>query len=494
MKRPAVFLDRDNTIIHNDGDLGDPDQVKLIQGAASAIASICGLGYKLVVVTNQGGVARGKYTEEDVDAVHDRIEAEVRERANGARIDAFYACPFHPQGTVARYKKEHPTRKPKPGMLLQAAEDLGLDLNQSWMIGDALRDIEAGAAAGCRTVLLHADWTDTSLGDLRKQEAAKAGKKSARGRKIVEPDFVAKGLIEAVRIIASQRKPEAAEQANRKHVTGKRWDAEAMSKLQQPRPSKPDELPPPSEASTAADTPTPSARPTTPPVSATPLAVPPPARPFVPWTKQSPPAPEVSAAEVRAPDVPDPEKRAPEMRPPEGLAPSASTATTAPESSSDTATHVNENPAMGVGSAPAAQVTDPTPGPAWTPPSPSSLHDSQDQHPDAEKTSEGAEQKLPEVGVRAGAGAGDAQEWAALNKTMRLVLQELRMQRGTSGEFHQLGVVAIVIQAVAFICLLGALWMGAGDGGAGAYLRWIGVAIVLQLAVIATLLFSKPSG
>jgi hypothetical protein len=80
-----------------------------------------------------------------------------------------------------------------------------------------------------------------------------------------------------------------------------------------------------------------------------------------------------------------------------------------------------------------------------------------------------------------------------LNKTLRLILQELRAQRGTSGEFQQLGVVAIAIQAVAFICLLGALWMGGGQGGDGAFLRWIGVALMLQLSVIAVLLFSRPS-
>ncbi|MEM8739625.1 MAG: HAD family hydrolase, partial [Planctomycetota bacterium] len=236
MKRPAVFLDRDNTIIVNDGDLGDPDAVRLIQGAASAISSLCGLGYKVVVVTNQGGVARGKYTEEDVDAVHDRIEAMIHERANGARIDAFYFCPFHPQGTVDRYKKEHPTRKPKPGMLLQAAEDLGLDLAQSWMVGDALRDTDAGAAAGCRTVLLQPDWTDTSLADLRKADRAKS---PASRKKKAEPDFIAKGLVEAVRIIASQRKPEASDEISRTRIAGKRWDAQAMAKLQEPRPPQP---------------------------------------------------------------------------------------------------------------------------------------------------------------------------------------------------------------------------------------------------------------
>ena len=152
----AVFLDRDNTIIHNDGDLGDPKQVKLIQGAASAIASLRGLGYLIVIVTNQGGVARGKYGVEDVDKVHEKITQLVYENA-GAKIDRFYFCPYHPKGLVEKYTREHPWRKPQPGMLLQAAKDLQIDMDQSWMIGDALRDIEAGAAAGVRTILLKPD-------------------------------------------------------------------------------------------------------------------------------------------------------------------------------------------------------------------------------------------------------------------------------------------------------------------------------------------------
>ncbi|MEM1109919.1 MAG: HAD-IIIA family hydrolase [Planctomycetota bacterium] len=441
MKRPAVFLDRDNTIIHNDGDLGDPDEVKLIQGVASAIASVCGLGYKVVVVTNQGGVARGKYSEEDVDAVHDRIEELVHERANGARIDAFYFCPFHPQGKVARYKKEHPTRKPKPGMLLQAAEDLDLDLSQSWMVGDALRDIEAGAAAGCRTVLLQADWTNTSLADLRKQEAAKAGKKSVGRGKKAEPDFVAKGLVEAVRIIASQRKPEASEEISRTRIAGKRWDAEAMAKLQQPRAKAESEAPTAETADPPEEQPeeskpeaavenhadpeektqaVPKSNGSTTPTSA--------ARPFVPWTKQAPPE--------------------------EGSADEATTA--------DVKTPTEEK--------------------------------SSDPSPEADKQQPSDAEIVHELVASDPPPAADPEALTALNKTMRLVLQELRMQRGTSGEFHQLGVVAIVIQAVAVICLLGAVWMGGGDGGTPAFLRWISVALLLQLGVIATLLFSRPSG
>lgn len=194
----AVFIDRDNTIIANDGDLGDPQKVQLLRGAASAIASLKGLGYRIVVVTNQGGVARGAYGEEDVKAVHERIN-EMIHGTTGIRVDRFYYCPFHPEGTVKKYKREHPWRKPQPGMLLEAARELDLDLSQSWMIGDQLRDIEAGAAAGVRTVLL----TGT-----RPDGAPPADGNKQQGSDGATPDFHCPTLTEAVRIIAQQRRPE----------------------------------------------------------------------------------------------------------------------------------------------------------------------------------------------------------------------------------------------------------------------------------------------
>jgi D-glycero-D-manno-heptose 1,7-bisphosphate phosphatase len=123
-------------------------------------------GYRLVVVTNQAGVARGKYTEEDVDAVHQRI-AQLADRAANSRglIDRFYYCPYHPDGTVEEYRQDHPWRKPHPGMLLQAAHDMDLDLSESWMIGDQDRDIDAGRSAGCRTVLLNGKGTLSANGE-----------------------------------------------------------------------------------------------------------------------------------------------------------------------------------------------------------------------------------------------------------------------------------------------------------------------------------------
>jgi len=148
--RPAVFLDRDNTIIHNDGDLGDPQGVVLLEGATEALGRLHAAGWPLVVITNQGGVARGRFGEDDVRAVHARIQ----ELLGDVPILDWLWCPFHPQGTVPAFTQEHPWRKPSPGMLHEAASRHGLELDQSWLIGDQDRDIEAGLAAGCKTVLL----------------------------------------------------------------------------------------------------------------------------------------------------------------------------------------------------------------------------------------------------------------------------------------------------------------------------------------------------
>lgn len=172
--RPCVFLDRDNTMVANDGDLGDPDQVRLLPGVAWAVRALHEAGYAIVVVTNQGGVARGKYGERDVAAVHARmaelLAAESDLAPRTALVDGWYHCPYHPEATVERYRREHPWRKPAPGMLHAAAEDLRIDLSRSWMVGDQERDVAAGQSAGCRTILLEAD--DAKLRDARASSAA----------------------------------------------------------------------------------------------------------------------------------------------------------------------------------------------------------------------------------------------------------------------------------------------------------------------------------
>jgi len=147
--RPAVFLDRDDTLIDNAGDLADPSLVRLLPGAVEACERLDGAGYALVVVSNQGVVARGGGTLRDAEATNDRVRALLTPQyARRPLVEAFYFCPFHPRGTVARFSSEHPWRKPAPGMILAAADELGLDLPRSWLVGDAERDIRAATAAG----------------------------------------------------------------------------------------------------------------------------------------------------------------------------------------------------------------------------------------------------------------------------------------------------------------------------------------------------------
>lgn len=153
-RRRAVFFDRDDTLIAcrevtPDGDLGDPALVRLLSGAAEACAALRREGWFIAVVSNQGGVARGKYGLDQVGACNQRLN----ELLEGA-VDAFRFCPHHPRGIVCGLSTEHPWRKPAPGMLLDIAEKHGVDLAASWVVGDAERDIEAGLAAGCRTILL----------------------------------------------------------------------------------------------------------------------------------------------------------------------------------------------------------------------------------------------------------------------------------------------------------------------------------------------------
>jgi D-glycero-D-manno-heptose 1,7-bisphosphate phosphatase len=147
-----VFLDRDGTVIEEVNYLSRVDQVRLIPGAAEAVARLNRSGVAVIVVTNQAGVARGYFAEQRVGEVHARL-SDLLGRA-GARVDAYYHCPHHGTEGVGSYRVACECRKPRPGMLLAAARDHGLDLTRSWMIGDKVCDLAAGAAAGCATVLV----------------------------------------------------------------------------------------------------------------------------------------------------------------------------------------------------------------------------------------------------------------------------------------------------------------------------------------------------
>jgi D-glycero-D-manno-heptose 1,7-bisphosphate phosphatase len=152
MSNKAIFLDRDNTIIEDPGYINDPDQVKLLDGVTEPLSELKAMGYKLVVVSNQSAVARGIVTEETLGQIHKRLEQLLTEK--GVSLDRIYYCPYHINGVIPKYRKDSDWRKPSPGMLLAASKDMDINLPESWMVGDSPNDIEAGARAGCRTIML----------------------------------------------------------------------------------------------------------------------------------------------------------------------------------------------------------------------------------------------------------------------------------------------------------------------------------------------------
>ena len=177
----AIFLDRDGTINKYVGFLRSIDEFELADGAADAVRGINDSGYLAVVVTNQPVIARGEVSVSQLEEIHCKMETLLGRE--GAYLDAVYYCPHHPdkgfEGEVAALKTDCECRKPKPGMLLQAARDYNIDLSRSWMIGDGWRDMEAGKAAGCKTVFITA----------------------GEEKVAVESDYTAESLPAAVRLV-----------------------------------------------------------------------------------------------------------------------------------------------------------------------------------------------------------------------------------------------------------------------------------------------------
>lgn len=167
-KQKAIFLDRDGVINKYVGFLRDIDEFELIDGVPEAIKKINESGYLAIVVTNQPVIARGEVTYEKLQEIHNKMETLLGKE--GAYLDAIYFCPHHPhkgyEGEIPELKFDCDCRKPKPGMLLQAAEDFNTDLSQSWMIGDSQSDIEAGTAAGCKTVFIGQEENQLSCANL----------------------------------------------------------------------------------------------------------------------------------------------------------------------------------------------------------------------------------------------------------------------------------------------------------------------------------------
>jgi D-glycero-D-manno-heptose 1,7-bisphosphate phosphatase len=148
----AVFLDRDGTIIEDTGYVAGRERVKFLPRSGQAIELLNENGFKVLVVSNQAGVARGYFSEEEVKETNRYIQESLARQ--GALIDRFYYCPHHAEGLVDKYRKECYYRKPNPGMIERGRRDFAVDLSESFVIGDHYSDIEAGLRAGCRTVLL----------------------------------------------------------------------------------------------------------------------------------------------------------------------------------------------------------------------------------------------------------------------------------------------------------------------------------------------------
>ncbi len=208
MANAAVFFDRDGTLIEDPGYLNHPDQVKLLDGAAEVLKELKLLDYRAVVVTNQSGVARGIVSEEMLGRIHERLGELLAQK--GAALDGIYYCPYHPEGVIPKYRQDSDWRKPAPGMLLAAAEEMEIDLTRSWVVGDSPRDVEAGRRAGCRTILLQS-------ASASQEETGTDG-----------PDYVAVNIREAANMIKKIHRSEQDDSATEDAVSDQEYTVTAI--------------------------------------------------------------------------------------------------------------------------------------------------------------------------------------------------------------------------------------------------------------------------
>lgn len=184
--KPAVFLDKDGTLIEDVPYNVDPDKIRFTDGALEGLRLLQKAGFRLILVSNQSGVARGRFPEIALVPVKSRL-CELLEQA-GISLDGFYYCPHHPEGMVASYAVACFCRKPQPGLLMHAARLHAIDLPKSWLIGDILNDVEAGNRASCSTILMsNGNETEWQMTALRK------------------PDFMVANLHEAAEIIIGSK-------------------------------------------------------------------------------------------------------------------------------------------------------------------------------------------------------------------------------------------------------------------------------------------------
>ena len=179
--RPAVFLDRDGTLLEEAGYLDRLERLVFFPYSVDAVRLLNRSGFAVVIVTNQAGIARGIFKEAFVAEAHRHISDKLA--LGGARIDGFYYCPHHPEAVIDALRQDCDCRKPKPGMFTRAARDLGLDLARSFVVGDRWHDLEAGQQVGARGILVRTGYGRTE------EAAPKAG---------VQPAAITDNVIEAV--------------------------------------------------------------------------------------------------------------------------------------------------------------------------------------------------------------------------------------------------------------------------------------------------------
>jgi D-glycero-D-manno-heptose 1,7-bisphosphate phosphatase len=204
MSQKAVFLDRDDTIIEDSGYINNPEQVKLAAGAAGALVDLRKMGYKVVIVSNQSGIARGIVTEQAIAQIHERLKQLLAEE--NAYLDRIYYCPYHPDGAVQKFRKDSDWRKPKPGMLLAAAKEMNIDLVGSWMIGNDYKDVAAGKAAGCRAILIKSH-TNMPVKQLDEPDADFEAINLKEAVNIVKRETTAKQSLETIKPAAEPEQP-----------------------------------------------------------------------------------------------------------------------------------------------------------------------------------------------------------------------------------------------------------------------------------------------
>ena len=152
MMEKAIFIDKDGTLIQDIPYNADPEKIRLEHRAAEALKRWRSHGYLIIVISNQSGIAKGKFSTHDLDGAVAKVKSLLA--LEGASIDDFYYCPHHKKGIIEEFTADCDCRKPKPGLIVKAANEWNVDLHSSWMIGDILNDVEAGNQAGCRTILI----------------------------------------------------------------------------------------------------------------------------------------------------------------------------------------------------------------------------------------------------------------------------------------------------------------------------------------------------